>query len=312
MKTLIKSLVFTFYLATSLQAIEEHKIVLQVPEQNGKIITRNGELVVCPEAKATVILVHAFKGDKNQTKTFRVLFPQCNTVVFDFRAHGDKREGQCCSFGMNEVADLKAAADFVRNHPDLKKVPLFAYGASMGAATIIETQAQHNLFDGIIVDSPFESMEDVIKRGLSKIHYELFGKDILRPIRRILERNMFSPVVDKALKYIMRVNTGMTSDQVVTCLKPVRPIDSIQHVTVPMLMIGCNQDTLTPPEGVRKMYDIAKRPNVQLWLTDGRGHVDSYFSHPEEYTTRINDFITSAIRGSGKSKFYQRIQGFFS
>ena len=273
----------------------QHKIVLQVPEPDGSILTRNGELVIRPGARATVILAHGFKHDKSSTKALRVLFPH-NTLVFDFRAHGEKTDGQCCSFGAGEVADLKAAADFVKNHPEIGHLPLFAFGASMGASTIIETQAQHKIFDGIIVDSPFESMEDVIGRGLQKVHWNFFGYDLFAPLRRLLERNMFHPYVDNILRFVLRVRSDMDTAHVVTCLRPVNPVESIKKITIPIFLIGCNQDTLTPPAGIKNIYDGIAHTNTQLWLADGKGHVDAFFSHPELYTKKVNDFMAMVIK----------------
>ncbi len=293
-----KLYVLTLFLAFQAHANEmtEHKIVLQVLEPDGSMITRSGELVIRPDARATVILTHGFKHDKSSTKALRVLFPHYNTLVFDFRAHGDNVVGQCCSFGSQEVADLKAAADFVLNHPDIGHLPLIGYGASMGAATIIEAQARHELFDGIVLDSPFESMEDIITRGLSHVRCIIFGYDILAPLRRLLERNMFHSCVDKVLRFLLRRSANMDSADVVTCLKPVCPAESIKQISIPTFLIGCNQDTLTPPEGIKKIYAGIQHPNTQLWLVDGRGHVGAFFSHPEVYTQKVNDFIFNVIK----------------
>ena len=293
-----KILLLTTFLIFQAQADEmvEHPIVLQVREPDGTVLTRNGELVIRPEARATVILTHGFKHDKSHTKALRVLFPNYNTLVFDFRGHGENIAGQCCSFGSNEVADLKAAADFVINHPEIGQLPLFGYGASMGASTLIETEARFNVFDALVLDSPFESMEDVIKRGLSKVTYPVGTVDLLAPLRRILERNMFHPYVNNVLRWVLRGNAGMDTAEVVTCLRPVCPAESIKQIAIPMFLIGCNQDTLTPPEGIKKMYNNINHTNTHMWLVDGKGHVGAFFSHPELYTKKVNDFMANVLK----------------
>ena len=275
----------------------EHKIVLQIQEPDGTVLTRNGELIIRPQAKATVLLAHGFKHDKRHSKALRVLFPHYNTIIFDFRAHGDKAHGQTCSFGAQEVREVKAAADFVTSHPSLKNLPLFGYGVSMGAVALIEAQSQFNLFEGIILDSPFESMEYVVKRGLTKITYSLFGWDVLKPIRYLLERVMFSPYADWVLRFLLRNAAGMDTHTTATSLRPVEPIKSIKSITIPTLVIGCNQDHVTPPEIVARVYKEALHRSLsELWLVDGKGHVDAFFSHPEQYIKKVNEFITNVLQ----------------
>lgn len=275
----------------------EHKIVLQVPEPDGTIITRNGELILRPGAKATVLLAHGFKHDKRHSKALRVLFPHYNTIIFDFRAHGDKAHGQTCSFGAQEIREIKAAADFVKHHPKIGSLPLFGYGVSMGAVALIEAQAKHSLFEGVILDSPFESMEHVVKRGIAKLSWCIMGIDVLKPIRFILERSMFSPYADGVLRFLLRMCAGMDTQATATSLRPVEPIRSIKNITIPTLVIGCYQDNLTPPEIVARVYKEALRRSLsELWLVEGKGHVDAFFSHPEQYIKKVNEFVNNVLQ----------------
>ena len=268
-----------------------------MPEPDGTILTRNGELIIRPGARATVLLAHGFKHDRRHSKALRVLFPHYNTIIFDFRAHGDKAEGQTCSFGSQEVREVKAAADFVKNHSKIGSLPLFGYGVSMGAATIIEAQSQYHLFEGIILDSPFESMEHVVKRGLAKLSCCFFGIDFLRPVRYLLAHMMFSPYADGILRFLLRMFAGMDTQTTATSLRPFEPIKSIKKITIPTLIIGCYQDNLTPPEVVARVYKEALRRSLsELWLVEGKGHVDAFFSHPEQYIKKVNEFVTNVLQ----------------
>ncbi len=138
----------------------------------GKKIERNGLLVQYEDAKATVLICHGFMCDKIDAGFLRQLFPrgEYNIMSFDFRAHGENVCDQYCTLGRDEAYDVIAAAKFLKHHPALKGKPLFAYGFSMGAVAAIEAQAKdESLFAAMILDCPFDSAENVIKRWSYKI-----------------------------------------------------------------------------------------------------------------------------------------------
>jgi len=274
-------------------------VVLQVPEDDaGKITLRRGELVIRPDAPATVILFHGFKCKRSDVRPLRTfMFPDYNTLIFDFRAHGvHARPGECCSFGVDEVKDVKAAVDFVRNHPLLKDKPVIAYGISMGAAAAIEAQSRYNnkLFDALILDSPFDSMENVITRGLNTIRYTIFGCDILKTLRLILQKSLYSPLMDRILKTSLRL-VGLDATSVATCLKPVCPLESIKQVTVPCFIIGCSKDETVPVEAFEKVYENAGTKQKELWIVDGNNHVDTFSHRPEEYIYKVRAFLNRIL-----------------
>ncbi len=286
----------------TLKKSERHgfeEVVLQVPEDDkGHVSLRRGELVTRANAPATVILFHGFKCKRSDVRPLRTfMFPDYNTLIFDFRAHGvHAHQNECCSFGVDEAKDVKAAVDFVRTHPQLKDKPVIAYGISMGAAAVIEAQSHYDntLFDALIIDSPFDSMENVVGRGLHNLRYTIFGMDVLLPLRTLLKKAMYSPFVDRILKVLLRL-VGLDGTPVSTCLKPVSPIESIKHVTVPCLIIGCSQDETTPLEAFEKVYENAATDQKELWIVDGHGHLDTFFHKPEEYIYKVRDFLTRIV-----------------
>ena len=97
-------------------------------------------------------------------------------MTFDFRAHGEHCDGQRCTFGRDEHLDVITAAHFLKNHPHLKNKPVIVYGFSMGAVAAIEAQAKDNsLFSAMILDCPFDSSENIIKRSLESMQFTFFG-----------------------------------------------------------------------------------------------------------------------------------------
>ncbi|HEX4069274.1 MAG TPA: alpha/beta hydrolase, partial [Candidatus Babeliales bacterium] len=170
-------------------------------------IARRGMLVRSDDAKATILVCHGFMCDKYDVGVLRRIFKtkQFNVMTFDFRAHGQDGEGQYCTFGRDEALDVTAAAQFLRNHPDLCDKPLFAYGFSMGAVSAIEAQSQSSdLFDAMILDCPFDSSERVIKMSLECLKCSVFGYEFDVPGRDLLEKYAFHPYVQALVKAVLK------------------------------------------------------------------------------------------------------------
>lgn len=262
-------------------------------------ITRKGLVVRYKKAKATILISHGFMCDKYWSGFLRNVFPQgtYNFMTFDFRAHGEDKEGQQCTLGRDEANDVIAAAKFLRAHPDLQGLPLIAYGFSMGAAAAIGAQAQDSsLFDAMILDCPFASTERVIKMGLDKMKLSLMGYEFEIPGRSLLEKYAYHPYVQSMIKVGLKVVANLDTQAIDTHIQPFSPVESIKKVTVPCFFIHCKKDEKVSIESVKEIYDGAAGYK-KLWLTQGRGHFDSVFYSPERYSQQVKDFLQQALNG---------------
>ncbi len=152
--------------------IERVDIVSKESESSDNTITRKGILVRHPNAQANIVISHGFMCDKFDVGFLRSLFPKgkYNFLTYDFRAHGENIKGQLCTFGKDEAFDVQAAAHYFKNHPELGKLPILAYGFSMGAVATIEAQAKDpSLFRALILDCPFDSTENIVKKSLQSL-----------------------------------------------------------------------------------------------------------------------------------------------
>lgn len=280
------------------RAIVEHiELYPKENAQSNETITRNGMLVRYPHAKATVLVCHGFMCDRFDVGLLRQVFPKdYNIMTFDFRAHGENREGQCCTFGHNEAEDVIAAGRFLRNHPDLKDKPLFVYGFSMGAVASIEAQSQANLFDAMILDCPFDSTENVIKRGLSSMKITVLGYEFAVPGRGYLEQYAFHPYVQSLVKSLLKTVANFDPQDIQISLHPCNPVESVKKISVPCFFIHCRNDEKVPLEAVKDVFAGANGPK-KLWVTNGRRHFDSYFYNPEKYARQVKSFLKLALQG---------------
>lgn len=262
-------------------------------------IERRGILVRYPSAQATVVISHGFMCDKYDVGFIRQIFPKgkFNFLSYDFRAHGEEAQGQFCTFGRDEALDVQAAADFIKSRSDLNKLPVFGYGFSMGAVASIEAQSRNpNLFSAMILDCPFDSSENVIKKALESLKFSVFGYEFDMPGRSLLERYVFHPYVQEVVKFVLKSIAHMDARNIQTYIHRFSPAESIKKVEVPCLFIHCKLDKRVSVDSIKTIYEGARGPKM-LWVTNGRGHYDSIFYNPEKYSKRVNKFLDLVMKG---------------
>lgn len=295
------------------------KVVLY-PKQTASslnTIERNALLVRYKDATATILICHGFMCDKFDVGFLRDLFPrgQYNFMTFDFRAHGEKRYGQCCTFGRDEAYDVIAAAQFIKNHPDLKDKPVIAYGFSMGAVAAIEAEARASehadgangqLFTAMILDCPFDSAENVIKRALDNVRFSFFGYEFNMPGRSILQKYAFHPYIQSLVKVALKTISKLDSQDINISIRPVHTALSIKKVHTPCFFIHCKNDEKISVAGIKTVFNNASGYK-KLWLTNGRRHFDSYFYNPERYTKKVRSFITYVLNNQLQKKKNKKI-----
>ncbi len=267
-----------------------------------KHIERHGILVKRPGAKANILICHGFMCDKFDVSFLHMLFRDYNTMTFDFRAHGNSIDDQVCTFGREESFDVLAAANFLKNHPETKDLPIIIYGFSMGAvSSIVAGEIDSKLCKAMILDCPFESSDKLLDRGLSQFKLNFFGYEMNIPGSGLLKNYAYSPYIQSMLKLLLKTFSKMDSTQVNTVICPVYPEEAIKYIKVPVFLIGCTNDDKAPEHAVRSVYEGAQGFK-RLWVCDARRHYDPIFYRMNEYTYRINKFIKSVLNDELGSK----------
>jgi pimeloyl-ACP methyl ester carboxylesterase len=263
-------------------------------------IKRMGILITYKDAVATIVMCHGFMCNKYDQGFLRQLFTRgrYNIVSFDFRAHGEVHDGQVCTFGRDECHDVYAAAQFVKNHPDLKHKPIFVYGFSMGAVAAIRAQAHDDtLFDAMILDCPFDSIENVMRRLIERIKFSICGYQFGLPCCSLIQKCVFHPYVQAFIKPILKTINNMDVRGTVTYFCPVNTLESIRTINVPIFFINCKNDIKVPTQAIKALYEQCSSAYKLLWITNGRCHFDSFFYNPEKYTERVRAFLEGYLQG---------------
>lgn len=289
----------------------EESVVIYARESltSDKKIARKGTLFKRPHAKATVLICHAFSLNQYDVSFLHWVFKDYNTMTFDFRAHGEDRGDICCTFGRDESYEVVAAAEFIKNHPDLQGLPLIVYGFSMGAvASIIAQAREKNLFDAMILDCPFDSSDKVIDRGIQQLKLNVFGYEMQMPGSSLLRAYAYNSYVQSLLKKILKAFTKYDIVDINTCVCPVYPEEAIKYVTVPCFFIGCINDDKVPEEAILTVYNGAKGYK-RCWIdTQGRRHYDTIFRQMHTYFYKVDRFIQRMLDGSYRTKVQEKIK----
>jgi uncharacterized protein len=118
-------------------------------------------LVTVPNAKGTVAMFHGHAGKKTGLLTEAASFRELgyNTLLVDLRAHGNS-EGNTCTIGYNEGADVKASYDYLQKNGEKN---IIFYGISLGAATITKAMNDYTIAPSkIIIELPFGSLPEAV------------------------------------------------------------------------------------------------------------------------------------------------------
>lgn len=268
----------------------------QAPHQR---FERAGVLVRYPHAKGTILICHGFMCDKYDAGFLRQLFTagEYNIMTFDFRAHGEKKQSQYCTLGQDEAYDVIAAAHFLHEHENLKKLPLIAYGFSMGAVAAIEAQSKDSVFAGLILDCPFSSSERLIFHGIDQIKYNICGYTFDMPGKSVLQKYAFHPYVQSLVKLVLKAVSKLDSKDVNLFVPAFNPSESVKRVSAPCLFIHCKNDALVPENAIHELFDGATGYK-RLWVTNGRKHYDSFFYNPERYVYQVREFVHQVVEHS--------------
>lgn len=215
----------------------------------------------------TVILVHGLGGD------YASVFPQAemylkqgyNVISFDQRASGDSTN-EIVSFGYYEQLDIKTLVDYVRERAEGLVI---VHGFSMGAATAgIYAGTEHaaNNVDAVIMDSPFESMESMLRFAWKEMDtgfptgYAVWCGDIF-----LSSRYGFS-------------------------FEDADVVQSLKSCDIPIFIIQSKKDEISTADMATRLFEAIPTSNKEIWSVDSE-HIKGYFDEPEEYTQQVMNFI---------------------
>lgn len=188
-----------------------------------------------------------------------------STVLIDLQAHGES-SGEIITLGHLEKHDVLAAVEFAKQHHPNEKVAVI--GCSLGgAAAILAGPIQ---IDALIVEAVYSNINQAIE---NRVNAKL---------------GVLSTIPSWLLQSQLKLRLGISTDAL--C-----PIEMINQVDCPILIISGTHDKHTLVQETQQMYDAAREPK-ELWLIENAAHVDLFSQQPEQYESRTIDFLDRFFR----------------
>ncbi|MGR3742472.1 alpha/beta hydrolase [Companilactobacillus sp. DQM5] len=250
------------------------KRTLEFSEQNHEIWEINNDNLNLKafyypqkESKKTVILTHGFGATHKSLDIFGQLFFKLgyNVLMPDNRAAGDS-EGRYLTFGFYEKKDLLCWINELNNKHKDQNILLF--GASMGAATVLQLLAEDDLplnVKAVVEDSSYTDAESIIKfHAIKKI-----GRTA----------NLLIPLVSLYSK----IRLGFF-------YKEASPINVIKNDKLPILFVIGDKDVTVPSIMGKKLYD-SYQGEKDLYENPEGIHIRSYNQNPKEYEEKLINFL---------------------
>jgi hypothetical protein len=186
-----------------------------------------------------------------------------DVLLFDFRGHG-RSGGVFASLGYFEMRDVAAAVEYLRRERGAESVLL--YGFSMGAVAAVLAAARDGGVAGIIAESPFDSMENIVIRK---------AKERYRAPKFLIKLVLWATSVRRGLEY--------------------REVDLTKALPrlkgLPILLVGTSADVTIPVEHTRRLAPLLS-DGQEYWEVNGAAHGEIFSGeYGAEFERRVFDFL---------------------
>jgi pimeloyl-ACP methyl ester carboxylesterase len=224
-----------------------------------------GWVVAPPQPRATVVLFHGLRNNRDQTLNRTALFVgngfRC--VAFDHRAHGQS-SGRRTSFGFHESRDVAAVLALARRR--WPSQPVVGLGISMGAAALCYSAEQARSLSAIILESLYHDIYIAFNHRLSS-DYPPWFRRLARGIMWFTERRL-------------RIR-----------LRQLAPADYIgQLAPAPLLLLTGSDDPHATTDEAQRLAARCKGP-CELLVVPRAGHSDVFETGGPLYQRRVLAFL---------------------
>jgi len=194
-----------------------------------------------------------------------------SSILFDMRGHG-KSSGKGIGLGYLETRDTQAVVDYIKAQPEYARLPIIAYGASMGGAVAINSAGVIPEISGVISIASFSSWEDVFAEGM--------------------EAKELPPVLITVVKPFVKLYSILKFGWGSRNIYPERQIANIGDR--PIFLLHSIFDEELDYENFKRLVESAPS-HTRTWTRIGRDHFFvTRFLNPEqdqEYMRRVTAFL---------------------
>lgn len=220
-----------------------------------------------PAASATVILLHPVRADRRAMLERARFFSEqgYGVLLIDMQAHGESA-GENITVGYLEKLDVAAAVDFVKQEQPDHRIGIDGWSLG-GAATLLASPME---VDAIVIESVYPTITDAVYDRVA--------------IRLGPAKHLVAP----ALLWQLEPRLGVAPSDL-------RPIDFVDKINCPLLMIAGDADAHTPVEETRRIFATAVEPK-KLVLFPNAEHEDLMKFDRERFVVEVGGFFEAHLK----------------
>ncbi|MBE9183252.1 alpha/beta hydrolase [Microcoleus sp. LEGE 07076] len=240
--------------------IAYEEVWLPVKARSPKIEKLNGWWLpaATPQPLGTLLYLHGrgFNIGANINQSYRFRQLGFSVLLIDYRGYGRSQGSFPSEARIYEDAEI--AYNYLVKQRQLSPSEIFLYGHSMGGAVAVELAIAHPEAAGLIVQSSFTSMLDMVER------YSMMR---LFPVRLLLRQKFDS-------------------------------LTKIKLLQIPVLFVHGTADPLIPAAMSKKLYAGSPEPKQILLVPNAKHNNGDAFFNSREYRQTIVNFAadTSTMR----------------
>lgn len=199
------------------------------------------------------------------------------SILLEVRGHGRSGGDRIC-LGYDEVRDVKAVVDYIKQEKKYEDVPIVVHGASMGGAIAVNAFGENESIDALIAMSAYSSFEDVILDQMEVLGVPEWIRSLEKPL----------------LLSSLRLSYG--SDKV----NERKPVEQIKNGNGrPVLLIASQGDGEVPVASIHRLKKAY--PEAKVWVRNSWEHFivkDCDFKNmaeDKEYCDKILGFLENEV-----------------
>ncbi len=188
-----------------------------------------------------------------------------NVLVIDPRGHGQS-DGEFNTVGFEESGDAVAWVNFLKDNYGMRSIVFhgICIGAAGGIIALTSSECP-DIVDGIVTEGMFPNFGESMKNHL-------------------IERKKPVFILYDLINMWMKHFTGHTMN--------IGPIDFIEKLRVPLLMLHSREDLYSTPEYAEKLFRLAGCEQKKLvWFEHGR-HSMLRITDTDRYDRAIGEFLS--------------------
>lgn len=217
---------------------------------------------------SAAILLHGVGDTRRGVSAQAGLLAKSGYTVLapDVRGHGSSG-GEIITYGVREAGDVHAWADWLFRHRPVER--LYGFGASMGAAILLQSLPGEPRFRAVVAEAPFSNFERIASDRMS----QMGGMPV-------------------AVSWpIMKLGFLYTRVRYRVDLRNASPAAATLQTRVPILLI---HGTLDSNISIRHSRELAAaNRGLKLWEVPGGHHVDAALIVPALYEKTLVGWFQS-------------------